>query len=240
LNVVRKIKVAIFSTGDELVEAGEKIPAGCIVDANRALLSGLLCKPSIEILDLGIVKDSEDALQNAFADARKADVVISSGGVSVGDADFVRTVLEQHGTLQLWKIAMKPGRPLTFGKLSEQQPYFGLPGNPVSAAVTCVMFVIPAIRRMLDQPTSILPKMSAKLNSHISKLPGRIEYQRGLLQLQDDGQWVVTTTGLQDSHVISSLHKANCFVELGVDSNGAKLGEDVTVVPFQLFGDSPI
>jgi molybdopterin molybdotransferase len=239
LTVLRKIKVAVFSTGDELVEAGDNIPAGCIVDANRALLSGLLCRPAIEIIDLGIVKDSEEALHQAFANAKNADVTISSGGVSVGDADFVRTVLEQHGDLQLWKIAMKPGRPLTFGKLSEQHPYFGLPGNPVSAAVTCVMFVLPAIQRMLGQPNPAIPKIRATLASNVSKLPGRIEYQRGFLQQENDS-WVVSTTGLQDSHVISSLHKANCFVELGVDSEGASIGEEVSVVPFQLFADSPI
>ncbi len=240
LSVLRKVKVAIFSTGDELVEAGDDIPPGCIVDANRALLTGLLNRPSIDILDLGIVKDSEQALQTTFANTENADVVISSGGVSVGDADFVRTVLEQHGSLQLWKIAMKPGRPLTFGKLSEQQPYFGLPGNPVSAAVTCIMFVVPAIQYMLGQATAIQPKMTAILNSPVSKLAGRVEYQRGFLHQQDNGQWEVTTTGLQDSHVISSLHKANCFVELGMDSVGASIGDEVSVLPFQLFGDSPI
>jgi len=216
LSVLRKVRVAIFSTGDELVDAGNDIPPGCIVDANRALLSGLLNKPSIQIVDLGIVKDSENALQKAFSEASKADVIISSGGVSVGDADFVRTVLEQHGSLALWKIAMKPGRPLTFGQLTNRQPYFGLPGNPVSAAV------------------------SAVLNGKISKLAGRVEYQRGLLQQHENGQWMVTTTGLQDSHVISSLHKANCFVELGIESIGAAAGDRVTVLPFQLFGESPI
>jgi len=240
LSVLRKVRVAIFSTGDELVDAGNDIPPGCIVDANRALLSGLLNKPSIQIVDLGIVKDSENALQKAFSEASKADVIISSGGVSVGDADFVRTVLEQHGSLALWKIAMKPGRPLTFGQLTNRQPYFGLPGNPVSAAVTCIMFVIPAIQHLLGQPAAIQPKMSAVLNGKISKLAGRVEYQRGLLQQHENGQWMVTTTGLQDSHVISSLHKANCFVELGIESIGAAAGDRVTVLPFQLFGESPI
>ncbi len=240
INVYRSLKVAVFSTGDELTDAGNSLPDGCIYDANRALLTAMLNTPTVEIIDLGIVEDSVDALQIAFAKCEGADLVLSSGGVSVGDADFVRPVLEQIGTLHVWKIAVKPGRPLTFGLLNKKQPYFGLPGNPVSAAVTSLLFVQPAIRKLLNQTPMELPRISAKLNSTLKKLPGRVEYQRGLLEHDAAGEWRVSTTGLQDSHVVSSLHKANCFIELGFDSAGAEAETMVDVIPFAHFSDATL
>ncbi|MCL4133742.1 UNVERIFIED_CONTAM: hypothetical protein GTU68_025789 [Idotea baltica] len=237
VNVIRPLNVAIFSTGDELNDAGTALPVGNIYDANRALLGAILSSASVHVNDLGIVKDSIDALENVFERCRDADMVISSGGVSVGDADFVRPVLERLGKLHVWKIAVKPGRPLTFGNLDVHQPYFGLPGNPVSAAVTALLFVQPAIRKMLGQAAIALPRINAKLMTRLKKLPGRVEYQRALLEQSESGEWSVTTTGLQDSHVVSSLHKANCFVELGFDSHGAEIGEKVTVIPFEHFTD---
>jgi len=238
IDVYRPLKIAVFSTGDELIDTGDTLPAGCIYDANRALLCALLESPSVEVNDLGIVEDSVDALQNVFAHCGSSDLILSSGGVSVGDADFVRPVLERIGTLHIWKIAVKPGRPLTFGLLNDNQPYFGLPGNPVSAAVTCLLFVQPAIRRLLGQKSVEMPRISAQLNSPLKKLPGRVEYQRGLLEQDASGKWGVSTTGLQDSHVVSSLHKANCFIELGFDNAGAEVGETVAVVPFEHFTES--
>ncbi len=237
VEVIRPINVAVFSTGDELNDAGTALPVGNIYDANRALLASMLGSSGVVVNDLGIVKDSISALEDVFERCRHADMVISSGGVSVGDADFVRPVLERLGKLHVWKIAVKPGRPLTFGKLDQQQPYFGLPGNPVSAAVTALLFVQPAIRKMLGQASIELPRILATLNSTLKKLPGRVEYQRALLEQDDLGNWSVSTTGLQDSHVVSSLHKANCFIELGFDSKGAQAGEKVTVIPFAHFAD---
>ena len=236
VQVKRQVKVAIFSTGDELTESGNELVAGNIFDANRSLLISMLQGASVVIQDIGIVEDSVEALEQAMTQCDGADVILSSGGVSVGDADFVRPVLEQMGKLHIWKIAVKPGRPLTFGLL-RQQPYFGLPGNPVSAAVTCLLFVKPAISAMLGQPINALPRLSAKLTSDLKKLPGRVEYQRGILEQTDNGEWQVSTTGLQDSHVVTSLHKANCFIELGFNSSGAQNGEQVLVIPYSHFSE---
>lgn len=238
VEVVRQVQVAVFSTGDELIEPGNTLETGQIYDANRALLSSLLNSPAVVVTDFGIVEDSVAALQNVFDRCADADLVLSSGGVSVGDADFVRPVLEEKGDLHVWKIAMKPGRPLTFGLLNKQQPYFGLPGNPVSAAVTCMMFVIPALQTLLQQTPTKLPRLTARLTSRLKKLPGRIEYQRGMLSQSESGDWVVSTTGLQDSHVVTSLHKANCFVELDFESAGAAAGEMASVIPFEHFSES--
>jgi len=238
VEVFRRIKVAVFSTGDELVDAGGSLPVGSIYDANRALLASMLSSPTVEVIDLGIVEDNVDALQVAIARCAGADLILSSGGVSVGDADYVRPVLERIGTLHLWKIAVKPGRPLTFGLLNKNQPYFGLPGNPVSAAVTCLLFVQPAIRKLLGQPPIELPRIKAQLTSPLKKLPGRVEYQRGHLKQDTAGVWCVSTTGLQDSHVISSLHQANCFIELAYDNAGAEVGATVDIIPFAHFNDS--
>jgi len=238
IDVLRKIKVAVFSTGDELVDAGGTLPDGGIYDANRALLTAMLASASVMVDDLGIVEDNIEALQSVFSQCEAADLILSSGGVSVGDADFVRPVLERIGTLHVWKIAVKPGRPLTFGLLGKNQPYFGLPGNPVSAAVTCLLFVQPAIRKLLGQASIELPRISAQLTSVLKKLPGRVEYQRGILALDETGSWCVSTTGLQDSHVVNSLHHANCFIELGFDSAGAAAGTQVDVIPFAHFTDS--
>lgn len=238
IEVLRALQVAIFSTGDELVEPGNELPDGHIYDANRALLESLLNCPSVLVTDIGIVKDSVEALQKAFDRCKEFDLVISSGGVSVGDADFVRPVLEEKGDLHMWKVAMKPGRPLTFGLLNNAQPYFGLPGNPVSAAITCMMFVIPAVQTLLKQQPKQLPRIKAKVSANLKKLPGRVEYQRGILNQNELGEWSVSTTGLQDSHVVTSLHRANCLVELSFDSTGAKTGELVPVIPFEHFSES--
>jgi len=238
IEVVRKIKVAMFSTGDELICAGSKLRLGSIYDANGALLSAMLNSPAVMVDDLGIVKDTVTALEAVFERCHDADLILSSGGVSVGDADYVRPVLERIGKLHVWKIAVKPGRPLTFGVLGKHQPYFGLPGNPVSAAVTCLLFVQPAINQLLGQPLIKLPHISAQLSSPLKKLPGRVEYQRGVLEQDASGAWLVSTSGVQDSHVVSSLHKANCFIELGMQSDGALAGEMVKVIPFEHFTDS--
>ena len=240
INVRRKLRIAVFSTGDELVEPCDERKTGQIHDANRSLLLAMLDEPMLELIDLGIAADSHSALQAVINATENADLVISSGGVSVGEADYVKTMLENNGSMDLWKVAMKPGRPLTFGFLGEDKAFFGLPGNPVSAALTCLLFVRPAINYLCGTPTVELPPMHLSLKGNLRKNPGRVEYQRARLMRDENGQWLVTTTGMQDSHVLQSLHNANCLIELPMHSAGADEGELVTVYPFTHFSRSPL
>jgi len=235
VEVKRRLEIALFSTGDELKQPGQSLNNGQIFDANRPLISALLTSSAVNIVDLGICADSRQSLEDTFATAASADLVISSGGVSVGDADHVRSVLQSHGSVDLWKIAMKPGRPLTFGSYRTGQPYFGLPGNPVSAAITCLLFVKPAIDHMLGISKPLPPPLQLPLVGELTKNPGRVEYQRAVMTVDHNGVWQVGTTGQQDSHVLSSLHHANCLIELPVESNGARNGERVNVYPFTHF-----
>ncbi len=234
------INIAVFSTGDELVSAPDLLSNGQIYDANRPLLIALLDSPAVRITDLGICGDTESDIEELLKKAAKADLIVSSGGVSVGDADHVRTVLERFGRVDLWKIAMKPGRPLTFGFSRPEQAYFGLPGNPVSAALTALLFVKPAIRTLLGMPAVRWPQLQVPVVSKLSKLPGRVEYQRAVLDQNESGIWQVSTTGLQDSHVLSSLNTANCLIELPIESSGAKVGDIVQVIPFAHFGEGSL
>lgn len=237
ISVLRQLHVALFSTGDELAKPQLSLKPGQIYDANRALLIAMFACPAVRITDLGICADTEIDIETTLEKARSADLVISSGGVSVGDADHVRAVLDRAGRVDIWKIAMKPGRPLTFGFSHSNQAYFGLPGNPVSAALTGLLFVKPAIRKMLGMPPLANPPMQLELKGDIAKLPGRVEFQRATMQIDDHGQWQVVTTGSQDSHVLTSLHKANCLIELPIESSGAISGDIVHVIPFSNFSD---
>lgn len=240
LDVVRPLRVALFSTGDELVEPGAATGPGQIHDANRALLDALLAESGIAVDDLGICRDSAEALERTLDAAHGADVVVSSGGVSVGEADHVRAALAARGRVELWKIAMKPGRPLTFGRTTDGQAFFGLPGNPVSAAITALLFLRPALDRLrglLDAPS---PPLAARLDGDLAKRPGRVEYQRGFVSVEADGSVVVRSTGAQDSHVLLSLQRANCLIELPLASSGARAGETVTVHPFSRYARSPL
>ncbi|MGQ7845021.1 molybdopterin molybdotransferase MoeA [Granulosicoccus sp. 3-233] len=237
VEVVRKLVVALFSTGDELRKPGNRLEPGQIYDANRPLLQSMLHDHGVEVIDLGICKDSEAALEQRLSASQDADLVISSGGVSVGEADHVRQVLARAGQINFWKIAMKPGRPLTFGISRPGQAYFGLPGNPVSAALTTLLFVLPSIRHMLGRSLELPPALQLPLTDELHKNPGRVEYQRAIMQQDANGNWQVGTTGLQDSHVLSSLHKANCLIELKSDSQGAAIGDSVRVFPFSHFAE---
>lgn len=238
ITVRKRLKVAVFSTGDELVNADTARSNGQIFDANRPLLKALLDNPAIELIDLDIARDTTQSINAVLDETQNADVIISSGGVSVGDADHVRTVLEQRGEISLWKIAMKPGRPLTFGLIDDGTPYFGLPGNPVSAAITCLLFVKPAIACLMGVQEVLPPPMHLPLKGNLKKNPGRVEYQRGQIVSGEQGGWLVSTTGLQDSHVLSSLHQANCLIELPIDSAGAMNGDRVKVYPFSHFSQN--
>ncbi len=232
VSVVRHLKIAVFSTGDELVEPGEKTHTGQIYDSNRFILYSLLQKPTIKTIDLGIVPDTKTALHATFEKAVNADLIISTGGVSVGEADYVKDVLESRGKLLLWKIAMKPGRPLTVGKLNTNKIFLGLPGNPVSGMVAFELFIKSAINRFLGIAEKPKFQISAVCQNTLHKTPGRVEFQRGILDNEGNNHWVVRTTGLQDSHILTSMQKANCYIVLEINSNGSKPGDIVNVMPF--------
>ncbi|MBT5407208.1 MAG: molybdopterin molybdotransferase MoeA [Gammaproteobacteria bacterium] len=233
IDVVRKPVVSFFSTGDELVSINQKLKKGQIYDSNRYLLFGLLNELPVQIKDMGVVKDDERILVKKLQECSKiSDIVITTGGVSVGDADYIKSALKVVGKVNFWKIAIKPGRPLAYGKINNAS-FFGLPGNPVSAAVTFQIFIIPAIRRMLQMTTSSKLTLNAIVKSNLSKKKGRVEYKRGLLE-QKDGVYIVNTTGLQGSNILSSLSKANCYIRLSSETNNINKGDIVEVIPFNI------
>jgi molybdopterin molybdotransferase len=234
VSVYRKLRVAFFSTGDELRAVGEPLGSGEIHDSNRYTLYGLLKKLDVDIIDLGIVRDTPELVEAAFREAAAgADVVITSGGVSVGEADYVKDTLEKIGTLSFWKIAMKPGRPLTFGHIKEAV-FFGLPGNPVSAMVTFFQFVRPALLKMSgDTGPSAVYTLRATTTSRLRKQPGRYEFQRGVLQQTGPGEFTVSSAGAQGSGILRSMSEANCFILLEPDQTSVEAGKDVFVQPFQ-------
>jgi len=230
--VFRKIKVAFFSTGDELCSVGQALGDGQIYDSNRYTLDGMLRRLDVELIDMGVIPDNRELIEAAFSSAaEKTDVLITTGGVSVGEADFVKETLEKLGQVGFWKIAMKPGRPLAFGQIDACQ-FFGLPGNPVSAMVTFYQFVQPAILRMMGID-DVAPKfLLLKTASQLKKRPGRLEFQRGTIETDEDGGMVVTSVGAQGSGILSSMSKANCFIELALESSVVEAGEYVKVQPF--------
>jgi len=232
VNVIRKIRVTILSTGDELKNVGEVLGEGQIYDSNRYTIYCMLHRIGVDITDLGIIKDNPEDIRTAFEHASKnADVIITSGGVSVGDADFVKQTLEELGTVNFWKIAMKPGRPLAVGQIKNAY-FFGLPGNPVSAMVTFYQFIQPAIREIMGQTHFENPSIQLKCISKLKKRPGRIEFQRATIITSETGEKVVKTTGNQGSHVLSSMSEANCFIILPMESGNVEVNSLVEVQPF--------
>jgi len=232
VRVRRQPRVAFFSTGDELTSLGTALTSGQIYDCNRYTLFALLTQAGLACHDLGIVADDREAVRAAFRQAGEiADLILTSGGVSVGEADFVTETLEEMGEIKFWRMAMKPGKPLAFGRL-QQAWFFGLPGNPVSVMVTFYQFVLPAIRKMGGEPARVPLLLQARAGENLKKAPGRAEFQRGILSRDEAGQWIVTSTGTQESHLLSSMSKANCFVLLPAESAGAGKGEVVSVQPF--------
>ncbi len=232
ITVRRRPCVAFFSTGDELHSIGETLAEGDIYDSNRYSLYGMLKQLNVEILDLGIIKDDPSALKQAFYSAAEiADVVISSGGVSVGEADYTRQVLSEFGNINFWKINMKPGRPLTFGQLHEAL-FFGLPGNPVAVMVTFYQFVLPALYT-LSTGRPYQPFLThATSREALRKQPGRFEFLRGILKQEKDGELSVTSTGQQGSGILTSMSRANCFILLPETDNDVTPGERLLVQPF--------
>jgi molybdopterin molybdotransferase len=231
VRVTRALRVAYFSTGDELRSVGEPLEKGQIYDSNRYTLHGMLAQPGIEALDLGVVADDRDAVRTAFREAAEmADVVITSGGVSVGEADHVKHTLNELGRVELWRIAMKPGKPLAVGRLG-QALFFGLPGNPVSVMATFYQLVQPALRQMLgDSPAEPL-RLRLRTLVALRKAPGRTDFQRGRLVRDEQGELAVTTTGLQGSHVLTSMSRADCFIVLSAEAGDVAAGDWVEVEP---------
>lgn len=231
--VRRRLRVAFFSTGDELRSLGEPLESGQIYDSNRYTLYGMLSRLGVELLDLGVVRDDPDALRAAFVEAAAiADAVMTSGGVSVGDADFVKDLLAELGEVNFWKIAMKPGRPLAFGRVGNAA-FFGLPGNPVSVMATFYQFVQPGLRHMLGETQTEPLSMTVRCGEALKKRPGRTDFQRGILERDAAGELTVRSTGLQGSHVLSSVSHANCFIVLPADSGDVEAGTLVEVQPFE-------
>jgi molybdopterin molybdotransferase len=228
--VYRKLRVAFFSTGDELVAIGQRLGPGQIYDSNRYTIYGLLTRLGCEVLDMGVIRDTPEDVEHAFTEAAQAaDVVITSGGVSVGEADYVKQILDRLGDVLFWKLAMKPGRPLAYGKIGKAH-FFGLPGNPVAVMVTFYQFVRDALLHLQGQ-TRIAPLPTQKVvcTSPIRKTPGRTEFQRGILSRDDTGQWRVRTTGDQGSGILSSMSQADCFIILPTDQGNVAAGEAVDV-----------
>ncbi|MEO8281154.1 MAG: gephyrin-like molybdotransferase Glp [Ideonella sp.] len=241
--VFRRLRVAFFSTGDELRSIGEPLEPGCVYDSNRYTLWGMLQRLGVEVIDMGVVRDDPAALEQAFLDAAgAADAVITSGGVSVGEADHTKQVMARLGDVLFWKIAMRPGRPMAIGRIgqigniqrSETSPaiLFGLPGNPVAVMVTFYAFVRDALLAMSGARSAPLPMLRAAATSAIRKKPGRTEYQRGIVSRAADGHWQVAITGSQGSGILRSMSVANGLVVLHHEQGNVDPGELVDVLPF--------
>jgi molybdopterin molybdotransferase len=236
VSVRRRPRVAFFSTGDELRNVGEPLGTGQIYDSNRYTIHGMLTRLGVEPIDMGVVRDEPAEIESAFARAAaQADAVVTSGGVSVGDADYVKLTLEKLGSVGFWKVAMKPGRPLAFGRIADAL-FFGLPGNPVSAMVTFYQLVQPALRAMAGMPDRGRPlTVTAVCGEVLRKKPGRREFQRGVLTTDAEGRLVVRRAGHQGSGVLSSMNAANCFIVLPEESGPVSAGDVVIVQPFSAF-----
>jgi molybdopterin molybdotransferase len=228
--VYRPLRVAFFSTGDELKSVGSQLAEGEIYDSNRYTLFGMLARLGCDVLDMGVVRDEPALLERAFAEAAaNADVVITSGGVSVGEADFVKAMLDRLGEVVFWKIAMKPGRPLAYGKVQGAH-FFGLPGNPVSVMVTFYQFVRDALLVLSGaDPVEPVPTFNATCTARLKKAPGRTEFQRGILTRGADGGLTVRPTGEQGSGILKSMSEANCFIILGDATGNVEPGASVEV-----------
>lgn len=234
VEVLKKVSVAFFSTGDELVSLDDILRDGQIYDSNRYTLYCMLKRLGVNIIDMGIVPDNKKVLSDTLKTASEtADVVITTGGVSVGEADYIKEILETMGTISFWKIAMKPGRPLAFGKIG-QTLFFGLPGNPISAMVGFYQFVRPAILNMSGVENTNILRVKVRTSSELKKSKGRMEFQRGYLYEEND-EWKVKTTGNQGSHMLSSVAHANCFIMLPEKSGTIEPNSIVEVQPFDGF-----
>ena len=231
--VVRKPRIAFFSNGDELVDPGTTLAPGQIYDANRVTLAALLERLSVTAIDLGRAADTTAAIDEVLdrASAARADIVLCSGGVSVGDADLVRGVISRRGSIEFWRIALKPGKPVAFARV-EGAWFIGLPGNPVSTFIAYLTLVRPAIEQLCGIAAAAPARFQARLLHDLRRDAGRLELQRGILGVDDDGTPTVRNTGNQSSGMLSSICAANCFIWLDREVGDVSAGEHVTVVPF--------
>ncbi len=232
--VRRKVRVAFFSTGDELASVGTALKEGEVYDSNRYTLYGMLARLGVELVDLGVVRDDPAALERAFHEAAAgADAIVSSGGVSVGEADFTRELLGRLGEVLFWKIAMRPGRPMAFGRIGGAW-FFGLPGNPVAVMVTFYGFVREALLALAGRSGDCAPPvLRVPSATALRKKPGRTEFQRGILERGANGEWTARITGSQGSGVLRSMSEANCFIVLEHERGDVKAGDPVSVQLFE-------
>jgi molybdopterin molybdotransferase len=238
VTVYRRLRVAFFSTGDELASVGTPLGEGEVYDSNRYTLYGMLARLGVEIVDMGVVRDDPNALERAFRDAVEcADAVISSGGVSVGEADFTRELLGRMGEVLFWKIAMKPGRPMAFGRVASggrSAQFFGLPGNPVAVMVTFHALVREALLALGGRTGDLaLPLLEVPSAAAMKKNPGRTEFQRGIVARDEHGALSVRLTGQQGSGVLRSMSEANCLIVLAHQRGSVRPGDPVPVVLFE-------
>ena len=232
----RRLRVAFFSTGDELRSVGEPLAAGDVYDSNRYTIWAMLERLGCDVVDLGVVRDQPDALRAAFSQAAAcADAVITSGGVSVGEADHTKQIMAELGDVLFWRIAMRPGRPMAIGRIANGEHaaiLFGLPGNPVAVMVTFYAFVRNALLAMSGASNNELPTLRAACSTALRKKPGRTEYQRGIVSRGADGRWQVAITGSQGSGILSSMSVANGMVVLHHAQGDVAAGDEVDVIPF--------
>ena len=234
IEVFRKITVAVLATGDELKSPGETLNEGDIFESNSYALIAMLSKLNVTVINFGVIADDEQAIRDAFEQAdQQADVVISSGGVSVGDADYTKLVLEQLGEIGFWKIAMKPGKPFAFGKLANSY-FFGLPGNPVSALVTAHQLAVPALLKLQGAQPRNKPLLKVKTATQLNKRAGRMDFQRAILSTNQQGEMIVTSTGSQGSGILTSMSTANCYIVLPSSQGKVAANE---IVDVQLFDE---
>lgn len=233
VTVVRRPRIAFFSTGDEILSLGEAPREGAVYDSNRYTVFGMLKRLGCEVIDLGVVRDRPEPLEAAFRDAAaRADAIVTSGGVSVGEADFTKAMMKKLGDVAFWKIAMRPGRPMAVGRIG-RSVLFGLPGNPVAVMVTFLAFVRPALLRLMGAAAAPPPLLKARSQEAMRKKPGRTEYQRGLVTTASDGSLQVRTTGNQGSGVLSSMVQANGLIVLHHGQGSVAPGDEVDVMMFE-------
>ena len=233
VKVYRQLRVAYFSTGDEVLSLGDALREGAIYDSNRYTVFGLLSRMGCEVIDMGVVRDDPVLLEHAFKQAaNKADVIITSGGVSVGEADFTKAMMKKLGDVAFWKIAMRPGRPMAVGRLGKSI-LFGLPGNPVAVMVTFLAFVKPALLHLMGGIPNTSPYLRAKSAATLRKKPGRTEYQRGFVRTLQDGTLQVDAAGNQGSGVLRSMVEANGLIVLHHHQSNVAAGEEVDVMMFE-------
>ena len=233
VKVYRQLRVAYFSTGDEVLSLGDALREGAVYDSNRYTVFGLLSRMGCAVIDMGVVRDDPLLLEDAFKQAaNKADVIITSGGVSVGEADFTKAMMKKLGDVAFWKIAMRPGRPMAVGRLGNSI-LFGLPGNPVAVMVTFLAFVKPALLHLMGGTPSTTPYLRAKSAVALRKKPGRAEYQRGFVRTLPDGTLQVEAAGNQGSGVLRSMVEANGLIVLHHHQSNVAAGDEVDVMMFE-------